>query len=97
MVRLAQERLNSRKLLGAAAVANMAEFALERVFGGAICPVDSLAYLTEPADVHARLACVARHLRPGPATSFSSSCATRPTPGEASGRRSGKPNGEKRD
>jgi SAM-dependent methyltransferase len=65
MVRLAQERLNSRKLAGEALVANMAEFALERVFGGAICPVDSLAYLTEPADVLAHLACVARHLRPG--------------------------------
>jgi SAM-dependent methyltransferase len=64
MVQLAQERLNSRKLPGEAVVADMAGFALERVCGGAICPVGSLAYLTDPADVVTHLSCVARHLRP---------------------------------
>jgi SAM-dependent methyltransferase len=65
MVRLAQDRLRARRLPGEALVADMAGFALERVFGGAICPVDSLAYLTEPAEALTHLACVARHLRPG--------------------------------
>jgi SAM-dependent methyltransferase len=65
MVLLAQKRLRSRKLSGEAVVADMAEFALERVFGGAICPVDSLAHLTPPAEALAHLACVVRHLRPG--------------------------------
>jgi len=65
MVQLAQQRLNARKLPGEALVADMGGFALEQVFGGAICPVDSLAYLTEPADVVTHLSCVARHLRPG--------------------------------
>jgi SAM-dependent methyltransferase len=65
MVRLAQERLRVRHLPGEALVANMASFTLDRIFGGAICPVDSLAYLTGPTDASRHLAAVAAHLRPG--------------------------------
>jgi SAM-dependent methyltransferase len=64
MVRLARERL-AGDLPGQALVGGMAGFDLGRIFGGAICPVDSLAHLSEPTDMPAHLACVARHLRPG--------------------------------
>jgi SAM-dependent methyltransferase len=64
MVRIAQDRLRERHLAGEALIADMAGFALDRVFGGAICPVDSFAYLTRPADASRHLACVAAHLRP---------------------------------
>jgi SAM-dependent methyltransferase len=63
MVRLARRRLKS--LPGEAVVADMADFELNRAFGGAVCQVDSLAHLVDPRDAVAHLACVARQLRPG--------------------------------
>ena len=65
MVRRAHERLRRRQLRSDALVADLAGFELGRTFGGAICSVDSLAYLTRPADVSTHLACVAAHLRRG--------------------------------
>ena len=64
MVRLARERLRDAGLPGDAVVADMTDFDLGRAFGGAICPVDSLAYLPGRTEVVRHLRCVARHLRP---------------------------------
>ena len=64
MVRLAQQRLRSANLPGAAVVADMTDFDLDRVFGGAICPIDSLAYLDDQMELVRHLRCMARHLRP---------------------------------
>ena len=63
MVRLARQRLKS--LRGEAVVADMTDFEIERAFGGAVCPVNSLAHLVDPRDAVSHLACVTRHLRPG--------------------------------
>ena|SRR5438105_8119316 len=64
MVRLAQQRLCSANLPGAAVVADMTDFDLGRVLGGAICPIDSLAYLDDQMELVRHLRCMARHLRP---------------------------------
>jgi dTDP-3-amino-3,4,6-trideoxy-alpha-D-glucopyranose N,N-dimethyltransferase/N-dimethyltransferase len=64
MVQLARQRLGSRRLPGTVVVADMVDFELDQRFGGAICPIDSLAHLVRPADVIAHLGCVASHLRP---------------------------------
>ena len=65
MVGLAKERLRAEGLPGDAVVADMTDFDLGRRFGGAICPIDSLAYLTDGAQLVAHLHTMARHLRPG--------------------------------
>ena len=65
MVALARERLSSPGLPGDALVADMTRFDLGRAFGGAICPIDSLAVLEDPASVVKHLDCVASHLRSG--------------------------------
>lgn len=65
MVRLAQESLRDARLPGAAVVAEMTDFDLGRLFGGAVCPIDSLAYLQDRAQLIRHLRCMARHLRHG--------------------------------
>lgn len=67
MVRLARGRLRGDGLPGDAVVADMVEFNLGRAFGGAICPVDSLACLLRREQVVRHLECTARHLRPSSA------------------------------
>lgn len=64
MVRIAQERLQAQRLSGDAVVAEMSAFNLGRVFGGAICPLDSLAYLQSRARLIRHLRCMAQHMRP---------------------------------
>ena len=64
MVRRARERLKATRLPGTAVLADMTDFDLRRLFGGAICPIDSLAYLHERIQLIRHLRCVARHLRP---------------------------------
>jgi hypothetical protein len=65
MVALARERLSSPGLPADALVADMTCFDLGRTFGGAVCPIDSLACLEDPASVVKHLDCVAAHLRSG--------------------------------
>lgn len=65
MVRLARKRLRAERLPGDAVVGDMVEFRLGRVFGAAVCPIDSLAYLHDRSELVRHLDCVARHLRPG--------------------------------
>ena len=65
MVELANERLLAERLPGAAVLATMTAFDLGRLFGGAFCPVDSLAYLRDRAQLLGHLDCMAGHLRPG--------------------------------
>ena len=65
MVHLAQKRLGAEGLPGDALIADMTAFDLGRRFDGAICPIDSLAYLTEREQLFSHLRCIARHLRPG--------------------------------
>ena len=65
MVVLARERLSSPGLPAEALVADMTSFDLGRTFGGAICPIDTLACLEDPASVVKHLDCMAAHLRPG--------------------------------
>lgn len=65
MVALARERLSSPGLPADALVADMTCFDLGRTFGGAICPIDSLAYLKDPASMVKHLDCMAAHLRSG--------------------------------
>ncbi len=62
MVALANERLEARGLAGSAIRADIVSFRLDRRFGGAVCPIDSLACLRDPADVARHLAAVAAHL-----------------------------------
>ena len=64
MTRLALERLQAEDLPGDAFVTDMTEFSLGRVFGGAICPIDSLAYLHDRQRLVQHLRCMARHMRP---------------------------------
>lgn len=64
MIRLARERLRSANVPGAAVLADMTNFDLGRAFGGAICPIDSLACLRDPVQLLRHLRCVAGHLRP---------------------------------
>src|SRR5262245_21089035 len=47
MIRLARERLRSANVPGTAVLADMTDFDLGRTFGGAICPIDSLACLED--------------------------------------------------
>lgn len=65
MVALARERLSSPGLPADALVADMTCFDLGRTFGGAVCPIDSLACLEDPASVVKHLDCMAAHLRSG--------------------------------
>jgi SAM-dependent methyltransferase len=65
MVQLANERLQAAHLPGAAVLAEMKAFDLGRLFGGAFCPIDSLAYLPDRSQLVRHLDCVAKHLRPG--------------------------------
>ena len=64
MVRLAHEHLRSEDVPGTAVVADMTDFELDRTFGGAICPIDSLALLQDRKQLIRHLRCMARHLRP---------------------------------
>ena len=64
MVALAQERLAAERMPGKALLADMTNFNLERTFGGAICPIDSLAYVLDHSAVIGHLNCMAAHLRP---------------------------------
>lgn len=63
MVEIARKRLGS--LPANALEADMTDFDLGRTFGGAICPIDSLALLEEPDLTLKHLNCMASHLRPG--------------------------------
>ena len=63
MVRLARERLRSANVPGAAVLADMTDFDLGRKFGGAVCPIDSLACLQGRMEVVRHLRCMAGHLR----------------------------------
>jgi len=65
MLAIAEERL--RPFGGRAHVvrADVATFDLGAEFGGAMCPIGSLALLTDESDAVAHLARVAAHLRPG--------------------------------
>jgi SAM-dependent methyltransferase len=65
MVQLANERLRAERLPGLAALADMTAFDLGRLFDGAFCPVDSLAYLLDASQLIRHLDCVAKYLRPG--------------------------------
>lgn len=64
MVHLAQQHLRNENLPGNAEVADMTSFDLGRVFGGAICPIDSLACLHDRVQVIGHLQSMAQHLRP---------------------------------
>jgi SAM-dependent methyltransferase len=64
MVRLAHERLRSANVPGTAVLADMTDFDLGRTFGGAICPIDSLACLQDRMQLVRHLRCMATHLRP---------------------------------
>jgi Methyltransferase domain len=64
MVDLAHEHLRSANVPGAAVVADMTDFDLGRTFGGAICPIDSLALLQDRMQLIRHLRCMAGHLRP---------------------------------
>ena len=65
MLAIAEEQLQPFGGLVRAVRADMARFNLGAEFGGAVCPIDSLALLTDESDAVAHLACVAAHLRPG--------------------------------
>jgi SAM-dependent methyltransferase len=61
----AKERLITRNLAAEAVLADMIAFDLDESFDGAVCPIDSLAHLLDPADVGRHLDAVAAHLRTG--------------------------------
>jgi SAM-dependent methyltransferase len=61
MVSLARARLGSRAEV---VLADMTDFDLDRVFDGAVCPINTLGHLP-PADLARHLEQMGRHLRPG--------------------------------
>lgn len=63
MVAYARERLADRSDLATVELADMTDFALERRFDGAFCPVNTVAYLT-PAEMSRHLTAMSRHLQP---------------------------------
>jgi SAM-dependent methyltransferase len=65
MVEFANRRLAAAGLPGLAFEANMVSFDFDRTFHGAVCPIDSVAYLLDRAAIREHLNAVARHLRPG--------------------------------
>lgn len=65
MVRLAQKRLRTQGVVGDAVVADMTDFDLGRMFGGAICPIDSLAYLQGRDQLIRHLGRMSDHMRRG--------------------------------
>jgi SAM-dependent methyltransferase len=65
MIELAAKRFAGTTLPAEPVLADMVSFHLDRVFDGAVCPIDSLACLLDPLDLVSHLDSVARHLRPG--------------------------------
>lgn len=65
MVALAQERLVATGPSAQVILADMTSFDLVETFDGAVCPIDSLACLLDPADTAQHLDSMARHLRTG--------------------------------
>jgi SAM-dependent methyltransferase len=64
MVALARQRLAASKLTADVVLGDMRDFELGRRFGGAICPINTLAHLT-PDGLQQHLDCMRRHLPPG--------------------------------
>lgn len=64
MVEYARARLAGAGYEVEVVEADMVDFELDRTFGGAVCPINTLAHLP-PHDLDRHLGCVARHLVPG--------------------------------
>lgn len=65
MVSMSHARLRAEGLSGDAVLADMTNFHLDRLFGGAICPIDSLAYLLDERQLANHFRCMGEHLRSG--------------------------------
>jgi SAM-dependent methyltransferase len=62
MVEVARNRLRGLESAGVV-LADMTDFSLDRVFDGAVCPINTLLHLA-PSDCARHLEAMARHLRP---------------------------------
>jgi cyclopropane fatty-acyl-phospholipid synthase-like methyltransferase len=64
MLAAADRRLEAAGVPGELVLSDMAAFELGRAFDGAICPINTLGYLS-PDDLSAHMNCMAQHLKEG--------------------------------
>lgn len=64
MVELARRRLAAAGVAAEVVVADITDFQLDRVFGGAVCPINTLGHLDRDG-LARHFVCVARHLEAG--------------------------------